>query len=91
MSQYFPKSYKGFGRNVKVELDFSDYATKVDLKGATGVDTCNLAAESDLPRLKADVDTVDTDKLKTVPIDLSKLSNVNNVVKKTLWQISRKG
>ena len=36
MSKYFPKS-KSFGGRVKVELDFSNYATKADLKNATGV------------------------------------------------------
>ena len=35
--------------------------------------------------LKTEVDKIDTDKLKTVPYDLAKLSNVvkNDVVKKT--------
>ena len=35
--------------------------------------------------LKTEVDKIDTDKLKTVPVDLAKLSNVvkNDVVKKT--------
>ena len=30
MSQYFPKSYRNFGGNVKVELDLSSHATKLD-------------------------------------------------------------
>ena len=34
----------------------SNYATIVDLKGATAVDTTNLAANLDLARLKAEVD-----------------------------------
>ena len=61
----------------------SNYATKADLKGATGVDTSNLAAKLDLARLKAEVDKIDIDELKTAPVDLSKLSNIvnNNVVK----------
>ena len=32
MSQYFPKPYRSFGGNVKVELDLSSYPTKADLK-----------------------------------------------------------
>ena len=52
----------------------SDYATKADLKNATGVDTSKLAAKADLANLKTEVDKIDVDKLKTVPIDLSKLS-----------------
>ena len=42
MSEYFPKP-KFVGANVKVESDLSNYATKVDLKNATGVDTSNFA------------------------------------------------
>ena len=60
---------------------------KAELKNATGVDTFKLAATSDLASLKAEVDEIDVDKLKTVPFDLRKLSNVvnNDVVKKTLY------
>ena len=55
---------------------------KLDLKNATGVDTSKLAAKSDLASLKDD--KIDVDKLKTVPVDLSKLSNLvnNDFVKK---------
>ena len=38
MSEYFPKP-KYFAGRVKVELDLSNYATKADLKNATGVHT----------------------------------------------------
>ena len=41
MSEYFPKS-KSLGANVKVELDLSNYATKIDLKNVAGVDTSSL-------------------------------------------------
>ena len=51
---------------------------QADLKGAAGVDTSNLAAKSDLARLKAEVDKIDIGKLKTAHADLSKLSNVVN-------------
>ena len=46
---------------MKVELDLYNYAAKVDLKGATGVDTSNLAAKSDLASLKAELDKIDID------------------------------
>ena len=87
MSKYFPKPYKCFGGDISVNLDLSNYATKADLKGATWVDTSNLAAKLDLARLKAGVDKLDVHKLKTVPTDLSKLQNVvnNDVVKKTVY------
>ena len=42
MSEYFPKT-KCLGANVKVELDLSNYATKADLRNATGVDTSHFA------------------------------------------------
>ena len=54
------------------------------LKKATGVDTSKLAAKSDLTSLKDELDKTGEDKLKTVPVDLRKLSNVvnNEIVKK---------
>ena len=84
MTQYFPKPCRSFGGNINVKVDLSNYATKTDLKNATGVDASKLAAKSDLVSLKAEIDKIYVHKLKTVPVDLSKLSNVvnNNVVKK---------
>ena len=77
---------KRIGGNVKVELNFSSYATKAELTNAAGVDTSNLAAKSDLAGLKAEVDKIDIDQLKTFPVDLRKLSKVvnNGVIKKTV-------
>ena len=76
MIQYFPKPYKHFGGviSVKVKVDLSNYATKADLKNATGIDRCKLAAKYDLVSLKAEVDKLDIDKLLPAPVDLSKLS-----------------
>ena len=81
MSQYFPEQYACSGRNVKVELDLICYAT--NLKGATDIDTSMLSSKIDLNGLKAKVDNLVVDKLKTFPADLSKLSKVveNDVVK----------
>ena len=45
MSESFPKP-KFLEVNVKVELDLSNYATKEDLKNATGVDTSKFAEKS---------------------------------------------
>ena len=42
MSEYFPKP-KSFREKVKVESDLSNYATKVDFKNVTGVDTSKFA------------------------------------------------
>ena len=65
-----------------------NYETKADLKGATVVNTCNLAAKFDLVSLKVKIDKIDkigVDKLNDFPVDLSKMSNVvnNDVIKKT--------
>ena len=72
MSQYFPKPYEHYIGNVEVELDLSNYASKVVLIIATDVDTSNLAAKSDFFSLKAEVDKIDIEKLKTFPADLSR-------------------
>ena len=31
MSEYFPKPFGGFGRNINVKVDLSNYTTKTDL------------------------------------------------------------
>ena len=69
---------------VKVEFNLSNYAIKSDTIKTTGVDTSECARKTDLASLKLEVNELDIDKLKTVPVDLSKLSNVgdNDVVKK---------
>ena len=41
MSEYFPKP-NSLGANLKVELDLPNFATKVDLKNATGIDTLDF-------------------------------------------------
>ena len=83
-SQYFRKPYEPFEGDINVKVDLPNYATKADLKNTTGIDTSKLAAKSDLARLKAKMDKIDVQKLKTVLIDLSKLSSVanNEVAKK---------
>ena len=89
LSQYFLEPYSHFRRNVKVELNLSNYATKFELKEATRIDTSELAAKADLACLKAEVDKLDIDKLNIALVVLSKLSNVvnNEVVKKIcVWQ-----
>ena len=43
MSEYFPKSFRSFGRNISVKVDLSNYATKTDLKNLTHVDTSRFA------------------------------------------------
>ena len=83
MSQYFSLN-KGSRGCIKVELDLNNYATKTDLKNVTHVDVSSFASKTRQASLKTEVDNIDADKLKTFPIDLTKLSNVvkNDVVKK---------
>ena len=73
--------------DINVNVDLFNYATKADLKNATGIDTSKLAAKSDLSSLKAEVDKLDIDKLIPVPLDLRKLSDLvkNDVNKKTVY------
>ena len=73
--------------DINVNVDLFNYATKADLKNATGIDTSKLAAKSDLASLKAEVDKLDIDKLIPVPVDLRKLSDLvkNDVNKKTVY------
>ena len=87
MTQYFPKPYMSFEGNINVKVGLSIYATKADLKDAARIDTSNFALKSNLASLKTEVDKIDVHKLKAVPIDLSKLSNVvyNDVVKKAAY------
>ena len=87
MSQYFPKPYEPFGRDINGEVDLSNYATKTDLKNVTHVDTSSFALKTNLANLKTEVDKLDIDKLVPVPVDLSKLSDVvkNDVVTKTVF------
>ena len=83
MSYYPP--YRSSSNNIKVKLDLTNYATKGDVKNITHVDVSSYATKTNLASLKTEVDKIDTDKLKTVPADSAKLSNVvkNDVVKKT--------
>ena len=85
MSDYFRRCYKRFNGDISVKVDLSNYATKTDLKNISHVDVSSFALKSNLASLKTEVDKIDAGKLKTVPVDLAKLSNVvkNDVIKKT--------
>ena len=82
MSYYPP--YRISRNNIKVELNLTNYATKDDVKNITHVDVSSFASKTNLAALKTEVDKIDTDKLKTTPTDLAKLTNAieNDVVKK---------
>ena len=85
MSQYYPP-YKSSSNNIKVELDLASYARKTDLKNITHVDVSSFASKTNLAALKTEVDKIDADKLKTTPVDLSKLTNaVEHDLVKTVY------
>ena len=85
MSQYSPKPFRSFRRNIKVKVDLSIYATK-DIKNISHVDTSRFSLKANLASLKTEVDKLNIGKLTTVPVDLSKLSIVvtDDVVKKAV-------
>ena len=93
MSQYFPP-YRSFGRNINVKVDLSNYATKSDLKEATGIDTSNFALKLNLASIKTEVDKLEIAKLTPIPVNLAKLSDVvkNDIVKKAVYnKLATKG
>ena len=66
MNQYFLKPFEHFRKDIEVELDLTNYARKHDLK----------SVKTNLAGLKEEVDKIGINKLKALPADLSKLSNV---------------
>ena len=73
MSQYFPKPFKSFRGNINVKVDFSNYATKTDLKNVTHVDTSPFALKTNFTNLKTEIDKLDIHQLVPVSVILSKL------------------
>ena len=55
--------------------ELSNYATKSDLKNATGIDTSGFAKKDNLAKLKPAVDELDIDKLKNEPRGLNSLKS----------------
>ena len=88
MSQYFPKPYEAFSRDINVKIDLSNYATKADIKNISHIDTSSFALKRNLANFKnwTETDKLDIDKLVPARDDLSKLSNVvtNDVVKRLI-------
>ena len=84
MTQCYPP-HRNSSNNIKLKLDLVNYAAKTDLKNNTHVYVSSFASKTNLAALKSEVDKIDTDKLKTTPADLAKLTNAieNDVVKKT--------
>ena len=60
---------------MKVELDWSNYVAKSDLKNATGFDTSKVIEKFNLASLKPNADQLGIDKLKNVSTNLSDLKS----------------
>ena len=67
MREGFPEP-KSSRERVKVEVDLSNCETKADLKNVTGVDTSKFTKKVVLASIQFNVDKLDIDKLKNVPI-----------------------
>ena len=62
---------------MKVELDLSNYATKTDLKNATGIDTSKFSKKDDLANLKSNVDKLDINaKIKNIEDKIPDITNL---------------
>ena len=53
---------------------------KADIKNISHVDTLSFALKSNLASLKTEADKLDIDKLEPVPVDLSKLNDVEKMI-----------
>ena len=87
MSQYFPKPYEPFGRDINSRVDLSNSARKTDIKNIQHIDTSSFGLKSNLASLKTNVDKLDINKLVPVSVYLNKLSDAvkYGVVKKTVY------
>ena len=75
MNGYFPKPFRR-RENIKVKVSLFNYATKAHIEDITHVDTSNFALKTNLANLKTEVDKLGIDKLVSVLLDLSKLSDL---------------
>ena len=81
MSQYFPKPYEPFDRDINVKVDLSNYATKTDIKIISHIDTSSSALKSNLASLNTELDKLVIDKLKSLSNNLKALRQIS----KKLW------
>ena len=85
--QYFPRPFRSFGGNINVKVDFSNYATKTDLKNVTHVDTSNFCTKSNFSQSKNWSWSIRHWQTSISPCHFSKLSDVvkNDVVEKIVF------
>ena len=87
MSQYFPKLYEPFGRDINVKVNLTNFEIKADIKNVSHIVTSSFALKSNLTGLKTEVNKLDIDKLVPVLVGISKLNDVvkTDVVKKAVY------
>ena len=51
--QYSPKPFRSLGRNSSVKVDFSNHATKTDVKSVSHLDTSSFALKTNLASINA--------------------------------------
>ena len=61
-----PEPYALSKNKMKLQSDFSNYATKSNLKEATVIDMSEFAKKTDLTILKSNIDDLNINKLKAV-------------------------
>ena len=79
MNEWIFLEPKFLGRRVKVKLDLSNYATKVDLKNGTGAGTSKFAKKVYLANLKSGVDKWDVDKLINAQANFGSLKKIRQI------------
>ena len=65
MCQYFWKPYEPFGGDINVRVDFSNYATKRDIKNILHVNTSRFALKSNL---ETEINNLDINQLVPEPV-----------------------
>ena len=73
---YYPKADSHIRDKVKVVIDWSNYASKKELKHAKGNDRWNLAAKWYFSALKPEVETLNFNKMIKVPTGLNDLKTI---------------
>ena len=86
MTQYFPKPYEPFGRDINVTVDSSNYATKPYIKNITRVDKldidkfvsipADLSKSSNVVKNKAVKKTEYDAKIKNIEVEMPDISNL---------------
>ena len=88
MSQYFPKPFNShFGDSIKIKIDQSNYATKIDIKNIWHVDTSRSALKTNLASLKTEVDELEKKKRKELEKKIIEEKEIREKLEKEMGQM----